>query len=1182
MSETSHDLSNALREALDHGTRRVEVIGARGAFGASALAELLRTTPASERRLAVVVAPTADDARRFTRDLRFFLGHHERAACLLDEPVLLFPDRGTSPYTEITPERPNLQRRLSILFALAQGLGPRVLVLPIEALQERVIPRAELTAASDFLVAGDTCDREALTARLVAAGYARVPVVEDVGTFAVRGFMLDVFSPLYRSPIRVELDGDRVESLRLFSPEDQRSLSELRECYFAPVREELFTPEGTERARRALQARADEAGMPSLSTRRLLDDLDQHVHFFGVESLLPGFHAALAPLFEYLPEAPLYWLIDSVGALHTARERFTAEADARAQKLSRNEPSFPPVEHFLTADELDAALARGPQIRENPLELAGAEEHTLRAEVATHEDLQRQLAQLHGQDRALAPLVDRLHAWKRASCTTFITCHTRGQRERLKELLVDYGVHAHVAQEAFHPDHIDALRKHPALCHIVEGDVSSGFRAGRLALLAEEEIFGKRVRRKSAAKARKNAATAALSSLRQLKEDDYVVHADHGIGRYLGLTRLRVGNAENDFAILEYSGGDKLYLPVLRLHRLQKYVGGENDARLDKMGSEAFDLRKRKVKVAAMEVARELVDLYAAREAAHGIAYSAPDHYFREFEATFPYDETPDQQKAIEEVLEDMQKERPMDRLLVGDVGFGKTEVAMRAAVKAALDGRQVAVLVPTTILAQQHENTFKARMAGYPLRVAGLSRFKSKQQQKEILADVAAGKVDIVIGTHRLLSEDVVFKDIGLMVIDEEHRFGVKAKERLKEIRKNIDVLAMTATPIPRSLHLSMGAIRDLSVIQTPPEERLAIRTIVMKFHDETIQTAIRTELGRGGQVYFVHNRIERLFALGKHIANLVPEARIAVAHGQMPEKQLEQVMLDFIDGTTNLLVSTAIVESGLDIPKANSMFINRADRFGLAELHQLRGRVGRSKARGYAYLLVPPRESLAPEALRRLEVLTRFSDLGGGFNIATEDLEIRGAGNLLGTAQTGHIAAVGFDMYQQLVGEAMREVRGEAPEPKTDPEMQVDVSAFIPDDYLPDAGQRLTFYRRLSRAESVEDLEDLFQEIRDRFGELPPPMEALRDVLLLKLAIAPWNVLGVTLQGSHFAVRIGPETRLSPAKVIRMMEKTPGKYRLTPDMTLTRKLDESEMHERMASVRRVLRELDGCVQDK
>jgi transcription-repair coupling factor (superfamily II helicase) len=1178
MASASHDPVHELTSLLERGMRRVELIGARGAYGAYVLRELARALETTKPRTIIAVTPRSEDARRLARDLRFFLGIRERPMSLLEDVVLLYPERGTSPYTEITPERAPLLRRLAVLFALAQGMAPRFLVLPMEALQEKVIPRAALSEASDFLVAGDTCDRDALIARLVAGGYARVPLVEDAGTFAVRGFMLDVYSPLYRYPVRVELNGDHVESLRLFDASDQRSVMTLREAYFGPVREELYTEAATLRVRRALQDRGDEAGMPTLALRRLLHDLDEHVHFFGVEALLPGFHASLSALFEYLPRDACFWLVDPVDSFHAAGERFRAEASARTAKMSRAEPSFPADAHFLSADEIEREIDAAVQIRENPLELAGAEAHTVRVQISTHEDLARAIAQQHGQDHALAPLVDRLHAWKRDGAVPFIACHTRGQRERLRELLGDYGVQAPIVDGPFSPDLLDSVRKHGALCHLIEGDVSAGFRAGRLVLVAEEEIFGKRARRRPA---RSRARGDALSSLRQLAEGDFVVHTDHGIGRYLGLTRLRVGGAENDFAILEYAGGDKLYLPVLRLNRLQKYVGGEGDAKLDKMGGDGFETRKRKVKQAAMEIARELVLLYAAREAAHGISYSAPDAYFREFEASFPFDETPDQMKAIDEVLEDMQRERPMDRLLVGDVGFGKTEVAMRAAMKAALDGKQVAVLVPTTILAQQHENNFRARMRGYPVRVEGLSRFKSRDQQREILADVAAGKVDIVIGTHRLLSEDVTFRDLGLLVIDEEHRFGVKAKERLKELRKNIDVLAMTATPIPRSLHFATGGLRDLSVIQTAPDERLAIRTVVMKFHDDTIQQAIRTELLRGGKVYFVHNRIESLFALAKHLAHLVPEARIAVAHGQMPEKQLEQVMLDFVDGQTNLLVSTAIIESGLDIPKANSIFINRADRFGLAELHQLRGRVGRSSARAYAYLLVPPRESLSPDALRRLEVLTRFSDLGGGFNIATEDLEIRGAGNLLGTAQTGHIAAVGFDLYQELVGEALAEVRGEAAEKPTDPEIQVDVSAFIPDEYLPDAGQRLTFYRRISRAATEQELDDLLAEIEDRFGAPPPPLAALRDVLLLKIQVAPWNVVGLTVQGSHFALRIGKDTRLSPAKVIALLDKSRGRYRLTPDMVLARKLDENEMHDRFATVRRFLREIGSCVRD-
>jgi transcription-repair coupling factor (superfamily II helicase) len=1170
VSEHSTDPAADVAALLDGGARRVEILGARGSYGAFLLAAIARERPV------LAVTPDFSAARRLARDLRFYLGRTEAPASLLDEPVLLYPDRGTSPYSELSAERDVLHRRLAILFALAQGFLPRALVLPVQALQERVLPRPTLCEASDFLVAGDTCDREKVIARLVGGGYSRVPVVEDRGTFAVRGFILDIFPPLYRFPVRVELVGETVESIRLFDPSSQRSIGPLREVYFGPAREELYTPEATARARRALKERADEAGMPSIALRRLLDDLDERIYFFGIESFLPAFHERLVPLFDYLPGVPTYYLEDPAQALQLAQERFAAESEARERRLAAGGIAFPAAAHYLERAEIEAGLARGPQILENPLELAGAEEHTVRVRVHDHQDLSRQIAGLHGKEHALKPLADRLHEWSRQGMRMVVACHTQGQRERLKELLADYGIHAQVAPEPFaFGAPLPPSPRGPRPVELVAGDLTRGFSDGRLAILAEEEIFGARVRRRPQ---KPVTPEKALRTLRELAPGDLVVHADHGIGRYLGLTRLRVGGAEGDYLLVEYAGGDKLYLPILRLGRVEKYVGPGEEARLDKMGGAGFAERKRRVQQAALEIARELVDLYAAREASPGIAYSPPDAYFREFEAAFPYDETPDQSRAIDEVLADMQRDRPMDRLLCGDVGFGKTEVAMRAAMKAVLDGKQVAVLVPTTLLVQQHEQTFRSRFAEYPVRTAGLSRFKTKAEQKEILEGLRRGTVDIVVGTHRLLSEDVAFKDLGLVIIDEEHRFGVRAKEKLKALRKNVDVLAMTATPIPRTLQLSMGGIRDLSIIQSPPRDRLAIRTVLMKFDDDAIRTAIRSEIARGGQIFFVHNRVESIFALAHHLGRLVPEARIAVAHGQMPERELEKVMLDFVAERTNLLVSTAIIESGLDIPRANSIFINRADRFGLAELHQLRGRVGRAKERAFAYLLVPPRESLTPDALRRLEALTRFSDLGAGFQIASEDLEIRGAGNLLGTAQTGHIAAVGLDLYQELVAEAVRELRGEKAEERIDPEIQVDVSALLPEDYLPDAGQRLLFYRRLARAEDLEELDDLIGEIADRFGPLPEPVQALRDVLTLKILVIPWNIEGLTLQGSQLSLKIGSRTRLSPAKVIRLLESSRGRYRLTPDMVLSRRLSAEEMRDRMAAVRRILREVDAC----
>jgi transcription-repair coupling factor (superfamily II helicase) len=666
-----------------------------------------------------------------------------------------------------------------------------------------------------------------------------------------------------------------------------------------------------------------------------------------------------------------------------------------------------------------------------------------------------------------------------------------------------------------------------------------------------------------------------MSSLAELKEGDYIVHTDHGIGRYLGLTHLQTGSIEGDFLHLAYAGNDKLYLPIDKIEKVQKYQGGEGHApKLDKMGGQGWEKARLKARAAVEELARQLLELYAQRELRQGFAFSAPDQLYREFEATFPHEETTDQLQAIEETLQDMQSSKPMDRLVCGDVGYGKTEVALRAAVKAVLDSKQVAVLVPTTVLARQHWESFKKRLEEFPVRVEMVSRFRSSAENRKTLEAAAAGKVDILVGTHRLLQRDVRFKDLGLVIVDEEQRFGVSHKEKLKQLRAEVDILTLTATPIPRTLHMGLAGMRDLSVIETAPLDRLAIRTYVTRFDDELIRQAILRELRRGGQVYFVHNRVQTIDAMAQQLKQLVPEATISVGHGQLPEKQLEQVMLDFIEGKSNLLLASTIIENGLDIPRANTIIVNRADCFGLSQLYQLRGRVGRSDRRAYAYLLIPGEASLTREARERLRVLQELTELGAGFRIASHDLELRGAGDLLGAKQSGPIAAIGFDLYTELLEETIAKLRGKEHEERIDPEIRLGLSAFFSEKYLPDPNQRLQFYQRMASAEDDPQLFDLLEELRDRYGELPAAGELLFSSMRLRILLKKLRIELLEYDGRRLCLSFHASTKVSPEQIRSLLSEQPGRYRLSVDFKLSIELGRLPIPELLLQVRKELQQ--------
>ncbi|MFQ5881790.1 MAG: transcription-repair coupling factor, partial [Candidatus Methylomirabilales bacterium] len=766
------------------------------------------------------------------------------------------------------------------------------------------------------------------------------------------------------------------------------------------------------------------------------------------------------------------------------------------------------------------------------------------------------------------PLVRDLAAWCREGRAVTLVARGAAQAQRLWEVLLEHDLGATVT-EAPAP---------PGVIHVLEGGLSAGFHFVLLkqSYLTEVEIFGPRrvvpIRRSKIRQARPFAA------FEDLKPGDVVVHVDHGIGRFCGLQKLTVGEVEGDYLLLEYAAGDKLYVPVDKLHLVQRYVGADSASGtppVDRLGSSSWARAKERVRTFIREMARELLRLYAARQVAAGHPCSPDTPWQREFEAAFPFEETADQITAVQEVKADMERPQPMDRLVCGDVGYGKTEVAMRAAFKAVMDGKQVAVLVPTTVLALQHFHSFSDRFTPFPILVEMLSRFRTRREQQAVLRGLRDGTADIVIGTHRLLQKDVRFRDLGLLVVDEEQRFGVAAKERLKQLRTEVDVLTLTATPIPRTLHMAMLGVRDIATIETPPEDRLSIRTYVTRFDPEVIRQAVEEEIGRGGQVFFVHNRVESIHAMARFLKRLLPHVRVAVAHGQMAEEQLERIMCDFYAKRYQLLCCTAIIESGLDIPTANTIIVNRADRFGLAQLYQLRGRVGRDRFRAHAYLLIPREEALSESARKRLQVLAELTELGSGFKIAARDLEIRGAGNLLGTEQHGHISAVGFDLYCQLIEETVRELKGEVREVVVEPVIRLPIEAYIPEDYVPDAVIRLTLYKRLSAAASSEEREGLALELRDRFGPIPKPVEHLLSVLDLKATARSLRISEIDARRPVVRIAFGPAPPVPPERVLALLQKMGGQLRYLPENTLELKSDGQGPLERIDMVKALLHQM-------
>ncbi len=1149
----------------------VHLTGHAGASVAYAAAKLAR--PGAP--LVLVVAPDGDEAALLAQDLAFFVGR---------DAVVELPAPEATVYAEVAPDRRASMLRVAALHAIASG-GARVVVAPAAALVQRALPAAVLREATVTVRVDEELDRDGVAAALVAGGYLRVPVVEDPGSFALRGGLLDVWPPASREPVRIELYGELVLSMKTFDPDGQRTLADAREIALPPAREAVLTEATMAQARAALAGLCDELDVPSREARRLQEEVLSGRPFFGADAFLP----ALYPLEAILSHAPPDAVVVVADPPAVAAAVRDALGRALADEAAREgTPHFARDESYVTEPELAAALLAHPIVVCSRVAIAGAspddEELDLLGRVPddaatvdarTHQDLARAVAlarQTKGKASTLSPLVRRLAHFEEHGLGVVIAARAETQAERLVSLLRHAGVECKVQARGFDPAAPAARGVVVTTGPLGRGAVLPG--EGRV-FLTEEEIFGARAHRAPRRERKQRAARAFLDDLRKLEAGDHVVHVEHGIGKYHGLVHRDVGGHVVDLLAVEYAGGDKLYLPVYRLNQLQKFSGGEGAPKLDRLGGATFARTKAKVEKQVRQMADDLLRLYAERRAVPGHALPDADDEYAAFEATFAFDETPDQSRAIADVLSDLSRDRPMDRLVCGDVGFGKTEVAVRAAFRVAMAGKQVAVLCPTTVLAQQHFLSFTARFGDYPIRVAALSRFQTKQEQDAVVRGVKDGKVDVVVGTHRLLSKDIHWRQLGLLVVDEEQRFGVAHKERIKQLKTSVDVLTLTATPIPRTLQMAVTGLRDMSLITTAPVDRRAIRTIVTRHDPSVIKEAVARELARGGQVFYVYNRVEGLYERAAQLQTLLPSARIAVAHGQMSEAALERAMLDFVDGKFDVLCATAIIESGLDIPRANTMIVDRADMFGLAQLYQLRGRVGRSRERAYCYLVVPPEAQMTDESRARIEALERHTELGAGFQIASLDMELRGAGDLLGAEQSGAAATVGFDLFCQMLDDAVAQLRGEEIVHEVEPDLSFDVDALLPEAYIDDVGVRLSLYKRLASASDEAEVGELGAEMEDRFGPPPPEAKNLVELMRLKTELRRLRVLGCEASARLVTLHLRQDTPLDPAKVMQLVGKRGSPFKLTPDMRLSRRFAEGERPSGLAAADALLAEL-------
>lgn len=1089
--------------------------------GADALA--ISEIAEQNQNLTVVVTPDTRSAVRLSRVLSELSSQNE----------CLFPDWETLPYDTFSPHQEIISSRLSALFHL-QNAKKGIFLLPISTLMQRLCPPQYLQHNVLLIKKGDRLVIDKMRLQLEAAGYRAVEQVLEHGEYAVRGALLDLFPMGSAVPFRLDFFDDEIDSIRTFDVDTQRTLDEISSINLLPAHEFPTDDKGIEFFRAQFR---ETFGEIRRDPEHIYQQISKGTLISGIEYWQPLFFAEMATLFDYLPEQTLFVDMENN---QTQGERFYQDAKQRYEqrKVDPMRPLLSPEKLWLNVDEVNRRLKSYPRI-------------TFKAEKVRSSVRQKNLPvaalpEVTIQSQQKEPLGQLRQFIEHFKGNVLFSVETEGRRETLLDLL---------SPLKLKPKQIQSLEQiEIEKFSLLVSSLEQGFiieQSLPVAIIGEANLLGERIQQRSRDKRKTINPDTLVRNLAELKIGQPVVHLDHGVGRYGGLVTLDTGGIKAEYLLLNYANESKLYVPVTSLHLISRYVGGSDEsAPLHKLGNEAWVKSRQKAAEKIRDVAAELLDVYAQREAKKGFAFKYDREEFQQFAATFPFEETYDQEMAINAVISDMCQPKAMDRLVCGDVGFGKTEVAMRAAFLAVMNHKQVAVLVPTTLLAQQHYENFKDRFANLPVNVEVLSRFKTAKEQKQILENLAEGKVDILIGTHKLIQSDVKFNDLGLLIIDEEHRFGVGQKEKIKQLRANIDILTLTATPIPRTLNMAMNGIRDLSIISTPPARRLSIKTFVRQNDDLVVREAILREILRGGQVYYLHNDVASIENTAEKLTALVPEARVIVGHGQMRERELERVMSDFYHQRYNVLVCSTIIETGIDVPTANTIIIERADHFGLAQLHQLRGRVGRSHHQAYAYLLTPPPKMMTKDAERRLDALENLDNLGAGFILATHDLEIRGAGELLGNEQSGQIESIGFSLYMELLDAAVKALKeGREPSLEELTQQQADIElrvpALLPDDYLGDVNMRLSFYKRIAAAESKAELDELKVELIDRFGLLPDATKNLLQITELRLLVEPLNVVRIDAGTQGGFIEFSAKAQVNPDKFIQLIQKEPIVYR-------------------------------------
>ncbi|WP_024851055.1 transcription-repair coupling factor [Hydrogenovibrio kuenenii] len=1102
-----------------------------------ALSEKIKTTPS----LAVFLTASTREANSLEEAVTFFAGD--------DFPILNFPDWETLPYDQFSPHQDIISQRLKTLHQLpsvTQGL----LILPVSTLLQKVVPHQFIDKYTFFLKTQDTVNVEAFNQQLETGGYQRVNQVVEPGEFAVRGSLIDVFPMGSKTPFRLDLFDDEIESIRSFDPENQRTLETIEQIELLPAKEYDLSESGIHLFRQNFRNQFGEDARHAM----LYKAVSEQQTMDGLEYYLPLFHETLATLFDYLPEDSLFFDSGNIGESIQA----TWNDYQERYQIAQHNPDYPVLPPATLISNESDTLGKLKQFHRITFETAVSDKTNASLANMPMPDLSIQ----NNADYPLAKLnafIDRIFDSQTTKQTRLLYCaESTGRRETLLTLLKK-----EKNLKLPSPTIIDSWQEFAnsnAQCSIVVGPLEDSFYITEndtsgindICIISEAQIFGETVVQRRRRKQKHSDFDSSISNLIELEIGNPIVHIDHGVGRYQGLITMNIQGEDHELLCIEYADEAKLYVPVTSLHLISRYTGASaENAPLHKIGSDRWKKAKKKAAEKVHDVAAELLDIYAQREARPGFAFETDEQAYARFCAGFPFEETPDQEAAIEAVLADMLSPRPMDRLVCGDVGFGKTEVAMRAAFIAAYSGKQVAILVPTTLLSQQHLENFQNRFADWPIKIEGLSRFQSAKDTQRILENVKNGDVDIIIGTHKLIQNDMKFNNLGLIIIDEEHRFGVRQKEQLKKMRTEVDVMTMTATPIPRTLNMAMNDLRDLSIIATAPEKRLAVQTFVQDWNPDVVKEACLREIRRGGQIYLLFNNVEKIDHMVEEMQALLPEASVRSAHGQMNERELEHVMQDFYHRRFNILVCTTIIETGIDIPTANTILIHRADKFGLAQLHQLRGRVGRSHHKAYAYLFTAGKSLMTKDAEKRLAAIAKHDTLGAGFMLASHDLEIRGAGELLGDGQSGQIQEIGFGLYTELLDRAVRALKsGKQPELDTSlhhgTEVELGVPSLIPEDYLPDIHTRLVFYKRIAGAKDTQSLRELEVEMIDRFGLLPDQVKNLFAATSVKLLVEPLNLVKVEAHDSVIRIQFGSSPNIDPLKLIQLIQRQPKNYQL------------------------------------